>query len=336
MLADVPDDEVVPRGIVPQLVRGFPALRHAYFRRYMLGQSISLVGFWMQAVAQSWLVFRLSGSPFALGAVASAAFLPVAFVSPFAGVLADRVSRHRLVMVTQSAAMLLAVTLGVLVVTDRATVPLVGIFAFTLGVVGAVDLPTRQAFLVEMVGPRDLSSAIALNASIFNAARIVGPAIAGGLVATVGEASCFFLNGASYLAVLSPLASMRFPPAVDRPAPASRRAALGEGFRYVQRASRPRGDADRARAWCPASRSSSTCCCRWSAERIFGRGASGYGMLLTAFGIGAVVSALRLASRAFTPVEHRRHLLARPRGLRCRPAGRRARARASRSRWPAS
>src|SRR5262249_61005453 len=161
-----------------------------------------------------------SGSELGPGRVACVASLPVLCLAPLAGVVADRVDKWRLIMCTQSAAMLLAVGLGGLVAAGAATVPRVAAFACALGTVGAFDLPTRQAFLVEMVGGDDLPSAIAMNASIFNTARVVGPAIAGSLVATVGEAPCFFLNGASYLAVLWALAGIRLedrPPAVARP-----------------------------------------------------------------------------------------------------------------------
>ena len=165
----------------------FPALRHGDYRRYVLGQGISLIGFWMQSVAQSWLVYRLSGSELALGTVAFVAYLPVLCFAPLAGVVADRVNKWRLILFTQSAAMLLALALGVLVAAGVATVPLVTVFACALGAVGAVDLPTRQAFIVEMVGSEDLPSAIAMNASIFSTARVIGPAIAGSMVATLAD-----------------------------------------------------------------------------------------------------------------------------------------------------
>src|SRR5262249_55008371 len=152
-------------------------------RRYALGQAISLAGFWMQSVAQGWLVFRLSGSELALGAVAFVGYLPIVLFSPLAGVVADRMSKHRLILVTQTTAMLLAFVQGPVVATDFVTVPIVAGLAFLVGVVGAFDLPTRQSFIVDMVGPEDLPSAIAMNASVFNTARVVGPAIAGLLVA---------------------------------------------------------------------------------------------------------------------------------------------------------
>ncbi len=284
----------------------FPALRHPDFRRYVLGQSVSLVGFWMQSVAQAWLVYRLSGSELALGAVAFAGYLPVLCLAPVAGVVADRVDKWRLIMATQAAAMLLAVVLGVLVTLGLATVPLVAALACALGTVGAFDLPTRQSFLVEMVGPEDLPGAIAMNASIFNTARVVGPAIAGGLVATVGEAPCFFLNGASYLAALWALAGMRLG---ERRQGVARHGGrdLRAGLRYV-RQQPAQGALLLALGLVSALGLQANVLMPSLAQRTFGRGPTGYGMLLTAYGIGAVVSALRLAARRYTRDEHRRTL----------------------------
>jgi MFS family permease len=269
---------------------------------------VSLVGFWMQTVAQAWLVYRLSGSELALGAVAFAAYVPVLCLAPVAGVIADRVDKWRLILVTQSTAMVLAIVLGTLVALGWVTVPLVAAFACVLGAVGAFDLPTRQAFIVEMVGPEDLPGAIALNASIFNTARVVGPAIAGGLVATAGEAPCFFLNGASYLAVLWALAGMRLD---GRRAPVARAEGrdLRAGLRYV-RQQPAQAALLLALGLVSALGLQANVLMPSLAQRTFGRGATGYGLLLTAYGIGAVSSALRLASRRYTRAEHRRTLLA--------------------------
>jgi MFS family permease len=285
----------------------FPALRHHDFRRYVLGQSISLVGFWMQSVAQAWLVYRLSGSELALGAVAFAGYLPVLCLAPVAGVLADRVDKWRLIMATQSAAMVLALLMGILVASGLATVPLVAVFASVLGTVGAFDLPTRQSFLVEMVGPEDLPGAIALNASIFNTARVVGPAIAGGLVATVGEGPCFFLNSVSYLAVLWALAGMRLD-ARRRPVARHGGRALRAGLRYV-RQQPAQAALLLALGLVSALGLQANVLMPSLAQRTFVRGPTGYGLLLTGYGIGAVASALWLASRRSTREEHRRTLL---------------------------
>ena len=285
----------------------FPALRHSDFRRYILGQGVSLVGFWMQSVAQGWLVYRLSGSELALGMVSFVAYLPVLCLAPIAGVVADRVDKWRLIMWTQSAAMVLAAALGTLAALGLVTVPLVAVLACLLGAVGAFDLPTRQAFIVEMVGPEDLPSAIAMNATIFNTARVVGPAVAGMLVATVGEAPCFFLNGASYLAVLWAFAGMRL--ADVRPAIARRGGrGLRSGVRYV-RTQPAQAALLAALGLVSALGLQANVLMPSLAQRTFARGPTGYGLLLTGYGVGAVLSALRLASRRYTRHQHRRTLL---------------------------
>lgn len=285
----------------------FPVLRHRNFRLYVVGQGLSFVGFWMQSVAQGWLVYRLSGSAFALGVVAFAAYAPVLAVAPLAGVAADRVRRYHLVVLTQVLLMLIALALGLVVGSGQATVPLIVAAAAATGVVSAFDIPARQSFLVEMVGPEDLPGAIALNASIFNAARMVGPAVAGLLVAEVGEGPCFLLNAASYVAVLLALARMR----LERPAAApasSPTTGFVAGVRYV------RGQ--------PVLRTLllllgvvGSLGFPWVillpvfAGEVFHVGPRGYGLLLAAAGIGAVLSGLRLASRRYSRLEHRRNLL---------------------------
>lgn len=289
------------------LTARFPALRHRNFRRYAAGQVVSLAGFWMQSVAQGWLVFRLSHSERALGAVAFAGYLPVFLLSPVAGVVADRMEKRRVVMITQTILLVLTAIQGVIVVTDVVTVPLIAVMACLVGCAGAFDLPTRQSFMVELVGAEDLPAAIAFNASVFNTARVVGPAIAGVVVATAGEGPCFFLNSASYLAALWAIGGMRF----ERPwaGPATGRASgLRSGLGYVRR--RPviaalllglgavSTLALQANVLMPSL-----------AERVFGRGPQGYAGLLTAYGVGAVVTALRLASRQYSDAEYRRNLL---------------------------
>jgi MFS family permease len=285
----------------------FPVLRHRNFRLYVVGQGLSLVGFWMQSVAQSWLVYRLSGSAFALGVVAFASYAPVLAVAPIAGVAADRVRRYHLVIVTQVLLMLIALALGVVVATGYATVPIIVVAAAATGFVSAFDIPARQSFLVEMVGPEDLPGAIALNASIFNGARMVGPAVAGILVAAVGEGPCFLLNAASYVAVLVALARMRLERPTAAPA-ATPTTGFFAGVQYV------RGQ--------PVLRTLllllgvvGSLGFPWGillpvfAGEVFGVGPRGYGMLLAAAGIGAVLSGLRLASRRYSRLEHRRNLL---------------------------
>ena len=286
----------------------FPALRQRNFRLFVVGQGISLVGYWMQSVAQGWLVFRLEGRPLDLSAVAVAGYLPILCLAPFAGVVADRLPRRRVLLVTQSLLGLLALLLGVLVWTGAVTVPLVVLCAGGVGLVSALDVPTRQSFLVEMAGAEDLPNAIALNSSIFNGARLVGPALAGGLVAALGEAPCFFLNAASYGAVLVALARMRLPPSERRRPTQALGAGFLSGLGYVWGAPVLRnlllllgivsGLGVQYNLLMPVF-----------ARTVLGTGAFGYGLLHTAGGIGAIAAALQLAARRYSRAQHRRHLL---------------------------
>src|SRR5438874_880519 len=233
MLPGAAAETLLEPGPVRRLLAGFPALRHRNFRLFVVGQGISLVGYWMQSVAQGWLVYRLEGRPLDLAKVAFAGYLPILCLAPFAGVVADRLPRRPVLLVTQSLLGLLALVLGVLVWTGAVTVPLVVLCAGGVGLVSALDVPTRQSFLVEMVGDEDLPNAIALNSSIFNGARVIGPAIAGSLVRLVGEAPCFFLNAASYVAVLVALGAMRLPRTVRRSQSQPLAAGFLSGVRYV-------------------------------------------------------------------------------------------------------
>jgi MFS family permease len=209
------------------------ALRHRNFQLFFGGQLISLIGTWMQTVAQSWLVYRLTGSGLLLGAVGFASQIPVFLVAPLGGIAADRGNRQRIVIATQVASMILALVLAVLTLAHKITVAEIFILAALLGVVNAFDIPGRQAFLVDMVGKEDLMNAIALNSSMFNGARVIGPAVAGILVARLGEGWCFFANGVSYIAVIVGLVMMR----VHAPAKASLQTSpfdhIVEGFRFV-------------------------------------------------------------------------------------------------------
>lgn len=190
----------------------FAALRHRNFRLFFLGQAISLTGSWMQALAHSWLVLVLTDSPFYLGLVGALQTLPVLLFSFHAGVVADHVHKLRMLFLTQASLMLLALILGALVAGGLITVWILCGLAFLAGTVIAFDIPVRQAFIVEMVGKADLPNAIALNSSLFNATRVVGPAVAGMLIAVVGMANCFFLNAVSFLGVLAALALIKLPP----------------------------------------------------------------------------------------------------------------------------
>jgi MFS family permease len=185
------------------------ALTHRNFQLFFSGQLISLIGTWMQTVAQSWLVYRITKSSLLLGAVGFASQIPVFLVAPIGGMVADRVNRHRVVIATQTASMILAFILAAFTLLNVVTVPEIFVLAALLGVVNAFDIPGRQSFLVDMVGREDLMNAIALNSSMFNGARVIGPAIAGILVAKIGEGWCFFANGASYIAVIIGLLMMK-------------------------------------------------------------------------------------------------------------------------------
>jgi MFS family permease len=204
------------------------------FRLYFLGQIVSLSGTWMQGVAQAWLVLQLTGSGTALGLVIALQFLPLLLLGPLGGLVADRFDKRRVLYVTQVAAGLLAMTLGILVSADLIRLWMVYVLAAGLGCVHAVDNPTRQSFVLEMVGPAELANAVSLNSVMVNMARVVGPAIAGILIATVGLGVCFLVNAASYLAVVMALAAMRAHQ-LQRSIPQPRgRGQLREGLRYVR------------------------------------------------------------------------------------------------------
>jgi len=211
------------------------ALRHRNFQLFFSGQLISLVGTWMQTVAQSWLVYRLTGSGLQLGAVGFASQIPVFLFAPLGGIVADRSNRQHVVIATQAASMVLAFILAALTLTHYVKVWHVFVLAALLGVVNAFDIPGRQSFLVDMVGKDDLMNAIALNSSMFNGARVIGPAVAGVLVARLGEGWCFFANGVSYIAVIAGLMLMN----VHAPARVSEKASpwehIVEGFQFVNR-----------------------------------------------------------------------------------------------------
>ena len=211
----------------------FRALQHRNFQLFFGGQLISLIGTWMDTVAEAWLVYRLTGSSLLLGTVAFAGQIPVFLLAPLGGMAADRLNRRSIVVATQTASMILAGILAALTISGRVKVWEVVLLAALMGVVNAFDIPARQAFLVEMVGREDLMNAIALNSSMFNGARVIGPAIAGILVASIGEGWCFFANSVSYIAVIAGLLMMK----VHRRQPEAMASALehiAEGFRFVR------------------------------------------------------------------------------------------------------
>jgi len=191
----------------------FRALRHQNYRLFFGGQSISLIGTWMQQIAVSWLVYRMTNSVFLLGLVGFSSQISTFLLAPLAGVIADRHHRHRLLLITQSLAMLQAIILYLLYVTHHIEVWHIILLSFFLGAVNAFDIPVRQSFTVDMINDReDLSNAIALNSSMVNAARLIGPSVGGILIALFGEGTCFLVNALSYIAVLLSLVMMKLPP----------------------------------------------------------------------------------------------------------------------------
>lgn len=272
------------------------ALRHRNFRLFFAGQLISLIGTWMQTVAQSWLVYRLSGSPTLLGLVNFAGQIPIFVLSPLGGYAADRWDRRTVILVTQTASMILALLLALLILTGRVQIWEVFVLSGLLGVVNSFDIPARQAFLGEMVGREDMINAIALNSTIFNGARIVGPAIAGILVARIGEGWCFFANGVSYIAVIGSLLAMKIPK--FRPAPSAHSAwhAIREGFVYVAETVPVRGLLILVGVLSFAGLPYSVLMPIF-ADGILHAGASGLGVLMGIGGLGALTGALLLASR---------------------------------------
>src|SRR5512135_845598 len=195
----------------------FKALRHRNFRLFYTGQMISLTGSWMQSVAFSWLVLVLTNSAFYLGLVGALQTLPVLLFSFLGGVVADHASKRLLMFLTQAALLFLALALGLLVDLHLIKIWDLCLIVFLSGTAMAFDIPARQAFIVDLVGRRDLPNAIALNSTLFNFTRVLGPAVGGAIIAAVGMANCFFLNAASFLAVILALMLMKLPPAHQTP-----------------------------------------------------------------------------------------------------------------------
>ena len=272
------------------------ALNHRNFRLFFAGQFISLIGTWMQTVAQSWLVYRLTGSTLLLGTVGFASQFPVFLMAPVGGIVADRHNRQRTVIATQAASMILASILAGLTLSGRVQVWQIMVLAAGLGVVNAFDIPARQAFLIDMVAREDLLNAIALNSSMFNGARIVGPAIAGILVASIGEGWCFFANAVSYIAVIIGLLMMR----IVRPADLSHQGSplenVIEGFSFVRRTGPIRAILLLLGLVSFVGMPYAVLMPVF-ADQILHGGAKGLGILMAATGVGALVGAASLAAR---------------------------------------
>ncbi len=272
------------------------ALRHRNFQLFFSGQLISLIGTWMQSVAQSWLVYRLTGSALLLGSVGFASQVPVFLFAPLGGIAADRYNRRHIVIATQIASMSLASVLAALTLLHKVQVWQIFVLASCLGVVNAFDIPGRQSFLVDMVGKDDLMNAIALNSSMFNGARVIGPAIAGILVAKIGEGYCFLGNAVSYIAVIIGLLLMR----VHSPARASMASPLEhmmEGFRFVNRTA-PIRALLLLLGLVSLVGMPYVVLMPIFADQILHGGAKGLGILMGATGVGALLGALTLAFRS--------------------------------------
>lgn len=276
----------------------FRALRSRNYRLFFIGQGISLIGSWMTRLATSWLVYRLTDSAFLLGLVAFAGQAPSILLPPLAGVWLDRFDRHRVLIITQVLSMLQSLALAALVLSDTVTMPWVIALTVFQGVVNAVEIPTRQASVVRMIDDRaDLSNALALNSSNFNAARLVGPAIAGPVVAAIGEGYCFLIDGLSYIAVIWGLLSMTLAP---EPRVTERRDVwheLRDGWQYIVASTPIRTLLIFLAAIGVLSAPYSTLT-PILAGRTLGGGAHTLGFLMAATGIGALVCAVRLVLRS--------------------------------------
>jgi MFS family permease len=275
------------------------SLRHSSYRLYFIGQLVSMNGTWMQNVAQAWLVYRLTQSSFMLGLVAFFGTLPMLLFGLLGGVVADRLSRRKLLMGAQVLAMSQAATLGVLTLTGLVQVWHILVLAATLGLVHAFETPARHSFVAELVPREDLSNAIALNAGLFNLARFLGPAIAGLLVALLGEGPVFLVNAGTFLVLLMMLLAIRLPGALERPAAGSTLTHLGEGLRFAWGHAPIRAGL-MVVALVGLVGAPHVVLMPVFAQEVFGGGPKTLGMLLGAVGAGALAGALRLAQRVGT------------------------------------
>jgi MFS family permease len=282
------------------LAKGSRAFRHRNYRLFFSGQLVSLIGTWMQQVAQSWLVLQLTGDPFLLGLVAAMQFLPVMILGLFGGLIADALPKRRTLMATQAVQMVLAFVLFGLSATHTVEVWHILVLAALLGITNAVDMPTRQAFVVEMVGRGDVANAVALNSATFNIARIVGPAVAGLVIGAFDISVAFLVNGISFLAVIAGYGLMRedelaTPPVLDRPRTARAVVStLAEGLRYV------RGTglvllATTVVGLVSLFGMNFTTIIPALARDVLHSDAAGYGFLMAASGIGSLAAALSIA-----------------------------------------
>lgn len=275
----------------------FRSLHVRNYRLYFFAQLISVSGTWMQTIAQAWLVLHLTGSGVDLGIVTGLQFLPMLLFGPFGGLVADRVDKRRLLYFTQAAGGLLALTLGILDATHVVALWQVYLLATLLGVVNLFDNPARQTFVMEMVGRDDLPNAVSLNTVVMNASRVVGPAIGGVVIIVVGLEACFFVNAASYIAVVIGLALMRASE-LHRTEPVARaKGQIRDGFRYVWRRP-PLRNTLLAMAVIGVFAYNFQVTLALLAKTTFHGGAGTYSLLTSSMGVGAVVGGLLAAHRA--------------------------------------
>lgn len=273
------------------------ALRHRNYRLFFGGQGISLIGTWMTRVATGWLVYRLTGSAFLLGLVSFSSQIPILLLGPFAGVWVDRLNRHRVLVVTQALSMMQSFALAGLALAHIITVEEVILLNLFQGAINAFDMPARQAFLIEMVEDReDLGNAIALNSSLVNAARLIGPSVAGLIIAAVGEGYCFLIDGFSYMAIVASLLGMNVTPRVIEHARQSVLSELREGWEYV-RGFRPIWSILLLLAIISLVGMPYTTLMPIFAGKILHGGAHTLGFMMGAVGVGALTGAVRLAAR---------------------------------------
>ena len=270
------------------------ALAHRNFRFFFFGQGISLIGTWMQSVALGWLVLEITNSPFAVGLNQALRSFGVLVFTLYAGVIVDRVDKRRLIVWTQALQMLEALALAVLVWTKTVTTWQVMALAVLFGIVNAFDIPARQAFIAELVGRDDLMNAIALNSSMFNAARIVGPAVAGVLIGAAGVGMCFFLNGVSYLAVIAGLLAIRLAPATRHAVPASAWEGLRQALTFILRDARMAALVTLVAVFSVLG-FPFLVLMPVVARDVLHTDARGYGVLMAGVGVGAMLGALGLA-----------------------------------------
>ena len=275
----------------------FSSLRNRNYRLYFIGQVISVSGTWMQRLAQAWLILRLThNNGVALGIESGLQFLPMLLFGAWGGVIADRVDKRRLMYCTQAAAGLLALGLGLIVAAGAATVGIVYVFSVLLGFTNVFDNPARQTFVIEMVGRDELPNAVGLNSVVMNASRVVGPAIGGIVIELVGLAPCFFLNAASFVAVIIALWMMHGEELHSVPTVPRAKGQLREGFRYVW-SERLLRTPLLLMAVIGTLAFNFSVLLPLFATRTFHLGAGGFGALTSALGIGAVLGGLGAASR---------------------------------------